>query len=119
MSTNSARLRALIEQGTAHQERTATFLEFVEEFLVYLGQQIDPPRGGSRPGRSRNKVRDHHGAWLRWRKHYWGSESEAPIYTAEDFRRRFRVPLDIFVLLHDAVVAHDPYFATNTDAAGK
>jgi hypothetical protein len=113
------RLREIIAQGNAQLQSISEFMDSMRAILAYLQSEANPVRGGSLPGRTANKRRDFHAAWLMWRRQYWGDEHTAPVYTLEDFRRRFRVPRDLFVTIHDAVLIADPKFCTLTDAAGK
>jgi hypothetical protein len=119
MSTNADRLRDVISVGTAQLQSISEFMSSMRDLLAYLHAAAHPVRGGSEPGRKCNKARDFHNAWLTWRRQYWGDERTDAVYSLEDFRRRFRVPRDVFVIIHDAVLIADPHFCTLTDAAGK
>lgn len=76
-----------------------------------------PKWGGSYQGRSKNKERDHAGAYATVIRHYFsGPDSK---YDEKDFQRRFRVPRAIFNRIHDKFIGQWPFIGPVTDAVGK
>ncbi|XP_058211489.1 uncharacterized protein LOC131323659 [Rhododendron vialii] len=45
--------------------------------------------------------------------------AESPVFPPHYFRRRFRMSRSLFLRIHDAVKAHEPYFIQKRNAAGK
>ena len=72
--------------------------------------------GGSRRGKRANLNRDIRAGAERIYRDYFSSTST---YTAEQFERRYRMPREVFVRLHNAIVAKDEYFCERRDATGK
>ncbi|DBA03196.1 TPA: hypothetical protein N0F65_003916 [Lagenidium giganteum] len=76
---------------------------------------LEPRRGGSRPGKRANIDRSHAEGHARLFADYFAYDA---VYTTATFQRRFRMPRDVFVRIHDAVVACDGYFVQRPDATG-
>ena len=70
---------------------------------------------GAQPGRSANKNREFHEAYLRLMTDYFG---DSPKYDEHDFERRFRLPRSVFNKIHAAVVGNG-VFVRRRDATGK
>jgi len=94
-----------------------------EELIHDLLFQRRPPgvvtkrrRGGSQPGRSPNKRRNYHERHVRLLEQYFGP---FPVYSANDFRRRFRMRQQLFHKVMTAVTAYDSFFEQKQDAAGR
>ncbi|KAG5564723.1 hypothetical protein RHGRI_000801 [Rhododendron griersonianum] len=45
--------------------------------------------------------------------------AESPVFPPHYFRRRFRMSRSLFLRIHDAVKAQEPYFIQKRNAAGK
>ena len=73
-------------------------------------------RGGSFPGKSANERRDFQGRWNRFYHLYFARE---PVYSDEQFRRRFRMRRELFQFVCDKVMRHDDYFQQKVDCTGK
>lgn len=73
-------------------------------------------RGGSMPGKRANKKRDFRGRWDRFYHLYFSNE---PVYSDEQFRRRFRMRRELFQRICDKVTQHDIYFQQKVDCTGK
>ena len=91
--------------------------QLIQEALQYLIQLTEdtPKRGGSVPGRryvNRNRAAGHE----RLFNDYF---SDDPVYTDQQFRRRFRMKRDLFLEIVEAVRLKDEYFTQKPDAAGK
>lgn len=72
--------------------------------------------GGSAANRSPNKRRDPHGRHDRLILQYF---CDNPIYSSDDFRRRYRMSIQLFNRVLDAVCVNDLYFQQRRDATGK
>ena len=74
------------------------------------------PWGGSLPGKGANRARDFAGRFLRFKQLYLGQN---PVYSAEQFRRRFRMRRELFSRIVDTMRAHDECFEQKRDCTGK
>ena len=73
-------------------------------------------RGGSCPGKRGNRARDFEGRWQRFYQLFF---APSPIYSEEQFRRRFRMRRTLFLRVCNAVIKHDSYFSQKRDCTGK
>jgi hypothetical protein len=87
-----------------------------ELFLQMLGTKILSARSTHSRQRLPNKPRDPEGRYRRLQQQYFCAN---PIYSDDDFRRRFRMTKALFTTIYDAVVQVDPYFEQRPNAAGK
>jgi hypothetical protein len=81
---------------------------------------LDSKRGSTShhdSGRRRNTI---------WRNSLQGEQNlfrdyfaELPVYPPKKFRRRFRMCRDLFIRIHDAIIAHDTYFIQKINVAGR
>jgi hypothetical protein len=83
-------------------------------FEADMAQSEPLVHGGSRPGKKSNLPRDlalgHRAIW----RDYFASN---PTYPENIFRRRFRMPRPLFILIVDKIAAHDPQMRLRLDAA--
>lgn len=70
-------------------------------------------RGGSRPGRAPNVDRKRRFYSDLLFKDYWGP---TPVYNAQHFRTRFRMPRELFDKIHRDLCEFDSYFVQKLDA---
>ena len=87
--------------------------------LLELASSSDeelPRRGGSNPGKSRNKKRDFVAAYSKLVKDYFSGEDS--IFSEADFERRFRMKRAVFTRIWTAVEGYPP-FVQRRDATGK
>ena len=75
-----------------------------------------PRRGGSNPGKSRNKKRDFVAAYSKLVKDYFSGEDS--IFSEADFERCFRMKRAVFTRIWTAVEGYPP-FVQRRDATGK
>lgn len=75
--------------------------------------------GGSRPGRQANVDRNRELYAKLLVADYWGTPTQSPLYSGEDFRRRFRMPRELFDRIVADIVRHDPWFKQKRDCTGK
>ncbi|KAG2203138.1 hypothetical protein INT47_004945, partial [Mucor saturninus] len=92
-------------------------LRCIQEALQYLIQLTEdtPKIGGSVPGRryvNRNRVAGHQ----RLFDDYFFDD---PVYTDQQFRRRFRMKRDLFLQIVETAQLKDEYFTQKLDSAGK
>lgn len=71
---------------------------------------------GSVPGKSANRRRDYEGRWKRFYELYF---APSPVYSDEQFRRRFRMRKELFHRLCERIMDHDSYFTQKRDCTGK
>lgn len=71
---------------------------------------------GPRPVKRPNIERFHGKFASRLDRQYLGSK---PLYEAETFRRRYRVPHEIYNKVHDAFLGHDSNFVEKQNCTGK
>ena len=71
---------------------------------------------GPVPGRAANIERGREQAAKRLYDEYFSAN---PVYTSTHFVRRFRVSLEIFQRVQQALEAHEPYFTQHTDCTGR
>ena len=71
--------------------------------------------GGSLPGKSANKKRNFQGRWARIYQLYFATN---PVYSPEQFRRRFRMRKQLFQRICDTVIAHDNFFQHRRNCTG-
>ncbi|CAK4628044.1 unnamed protein product [Aphanomyces euteiches] len=64
-------------------------------------------RGGSRPGKARNKKRCYHARYELLLEQYWKPRS---IYTDDDYRTRYRMHKRLYSVVYDGVIETDRYF---------
>ena len=72
--------------------------------------------GSSRSGKQANRARDFAGRYARFQQLYFNRN---PVYSAEQFRRRFRMRRELFQRIVAKVEAHDDYFKQKRDCTGK
>ncbi|KAJ8575631.1 hypothetical protein ON010_g3582 [Phytophthora cinnamomi] len=72
--------------------------------------------GRSRKGRRANLKRNFEGAYKRFHSMHF---SHAPVYTDEQFRRRFRTGKELFWNMVADVGRHDSFFTWKRDATDK
>jgi hypothetical protein len=75
--------------------------------------QQGPKRGGSLPGKRPNKDRRRQLFHQLLYDDYWGAN---PTYDADDFRRRFRMPIGLFNEIVEKIQLCDSYFVRKRDA---
>ncbi|POM80540.1 Transposon protein [Phytophthora palmivora] len=74
-------------------------------------------RGGSRPGKSKNKERDFEARYKRFMKQYF---DENPVYNDDEFRERNRMSKPMFMRVLEGVLDVDSeYFEQRRDATGR
>jgi hypothetical protein len=88
--------------------------------LATAKERLDSKRGSTShhdSGRHRNTI---------WRNSLQGEQNlfhdyfaELLVYPPKKFRRRFRMRCDLFIRIHDAIIAHDTYFIQKRNAAGR
>jgi hypothetical protein len=88
--------------------------------LATVKERLDSKRGSTShndSGRRRNTI---------WRNSLQGEQNlfrdyfaELPVYPPKKFRRRFRMCRDLFIRIHDAIIAYDTYFIQKRNAAGR
>lgn len=71
---------------------------------------------GSRKGRSKNLERESAERYQRFNQLYW---ARRPVYTPEQFRRRFRMSRELFFKIADDLASKYKYFTHRRDACGK
>jgi hypothetical protein len=72
--------------------------------------------GGSSFGKSSNRERDFEAAHQQIHDDYFKEDS---LYTDEQFRRRYRMPRDLFLKIMSDLENHDPFFKRKADATGR
>ena len=98
-----------------------------QEFLTVLiqldeldheGERLErtPSHGGSRVGKRGNIERNHVQAHARLMQDYFLEHST---YTAEQFRRRFRMSKSVYFRVYEALRAYDKYFTLRKNAVGR
>ncbi|CAJ2672776.1 unnamed protein product [Trifolium pratense] len=92
----------------------------IDEELVRLYFEIQAQEGvasSSRPRRQRMNIeRNREEGHNRLFNDYF---SEAPVYTYEQFRRRYRMHKHVFLHIVEALGQHDEYFRMTVDATGR
>ncbi|XP_045827610.1 uncharacterized protein LOC123919682 [Trifolium pratense] len=92
----------------------------IDEELVRLYFEIQAQEGvvsSSRPRRQRRNIeRNREEEHNRLFNDYF---SEAPVYTDEQFRRRYRMHKHVFLRIVEALSQHDEYFRMTVDAIGR
>ena len=88
--------------------------------LAMVKEQLDSKRG------SRSQ---HDSGWCRntiWHNSLQGEENlfrdystELPVYPPKKFQRGFRMRRDLFICIHDAIIAHDTYFIQRRNTVGR
>eukprot|EP00171_Calliarthron_tuberculosum_P014761 IDg14761t1 len=73
-------------------------------------------RGGSRPGRAANIERFREDGAMQLHRDYF---CEQPVYTADAFKRRFRVSRQLYTRIRTSVLEADSFFDSKKDATGK
>ena len=93
--------------------------EIVVGAMSALAEEIseDAPRqhGGSLPGKRGNIDRGNKEGAARIHKDYFAPE---PTYRDDMFEQRYRLPREVFLRAHYAVLAEDIYFVQKRDALG-
>lgn len=82
--------------------------EFDDDLLLLLQHQ---QQGGSRPGKAPNRFRGN----SPFLSDYFG---ERPLFSEQDFRRRYRMRKSLFQKIVNDAMAFDPYFQQKMDAFG-
>jgi hypothetical protein len=75
--------------------------------------------GGSFRGKRPNKDREREEGHDRLVRDYFGCEGGVPVYSEEDFRRRFRMSSRLFTSILKDLQRHDKYFIRKEDCTGK
>jgi hypothetical protein len=92
----------------------------MDEELVRLYFESNPQEefaSSSRPRRQRRNIeRNREEGHTRLFNDYF---SEAPVYTDEQFRRRYRMRKHVFLRIVEALSQHDEYFQPRVDATGR
>ena len=71
--------------------------------------------GGSFSGRNANLNRSFRRKEWELFRNYFGPN---PLYSQKHFRRRYRMPFDLFMRIHDDVTSYDSYFQAKRNCAG-
>jgi hypothetical protein len=108
-------LQSLLAYIQEHRDDTE-LEEYIEQARQHYEFLTTPRHGGSDPGKAPNKERDFARANNQFYKDYF---SEEPLQTEAVFRRRYRMYRSVFLYIHDAVLAYNPWFETRQDATGK
>ena len=99
--------------------RTNRFRAVLQTILLALIQTFilnsTPTHGGSAPGRNTNIDRCFRKKETELFENYFSAN---PRYSKKHFRRRFRMPYDLFMKIHDDVLAYDPYFQAKRNCTG-
>jgi hypothetical protein len=99
---------------------TEIFDDDIESYVDQLQEEymeLNTPRhGGSKPGKKPNRPRDFSSMNKRFYDDFF---SETPLYSEEEFRSRYRMYRSVYLKVHDAVLAYDPWFALRQDATKK
>ena len=103
----------------AQEDTIETFALILNQHAVTSAQsftrQRKRQRGGSSIGRTPNLPRDFQMGHDRIYRDYFAPD---PVYPSPLFRRRFRMRRELFMRIHDAVVAYESYFEQKPDALG-
>ena len=86
------------------------------DILAYLWLEGEPTHGGSERGKAGNRDLGHDGASSRFIRDYM---CESPVFTEEEFRRRYRVSKSIFIAVVAKVQSFDSWFIQTKNCAGK
>lgn len=105
------------EENMADSDDEAFFTLCISENIISESpEREEKRRGGSAPGKRPNRPRDFQGRWRRFYELYF---SPHPVYSDEQFRRRFRMRRVLFNRIFDAVQAHSSFFTQKEDCTGK
>ena len=107
----------LILQEELEDDTIEQYALLINQSALLSQQYISIPakKGGSAPGRAPNLARNFQSGHDRIYNDYF---SPNPVYPPDVFRRRFRMRRELFLRIHDALVANDKYFEQKPDALG-
>ena len=102
-----------------HRNRTSQIQTVIQTILFAIVQTIlqgnvVPILGDSCPGRNANLNRGFRLKKWELFRNYFGPN---PLYSRKHFRRRYRMPFDLFMKIHDEVTSYDDYFQAKTNCA--
>ena len=86
------------------------------DLLAYLWLKEKGTHGGSLPGKQKNRDLGHEEASNRFMSDYMCDD---PLFTDEEFRRRYRISKSIFIRIVTKIVEFDSWFAQTKDCIGK
>jgi Plant transposon protein len=110
-------------KSSMHHNNLLAFVSDDVEFDAILQMLLDDSSDedeqqsyvASRSGRSPNKHRNREAGANKLHKDYFADE---PLYSATDFRRRYRMQRTLFQRIHDTVLEKETFFQQKSDACG-